>query len=283
MKVFNTEKALQATISLLLKEGKTIGFVPTMGALHAGHISLIKAAKRHCDVVLCSIFVNPTQFDKAEDLEKYPRTETADQALLQAANCDFLFLPTVEEIYPNGKDNYTPPNIGNIVNLQEGKHREGHFDGVMQVVERLLRITLATHLFMGLKDYQQFLICSKMVAARQLNVKMQGMPIIREKDGLAMSSRNVRLSKKGRETALKLSKRLRKSKKLITKHNYQKVEKKAIKYFHQIEEIDLEYFEIVDKTTLLPPKNKDQKENLIALLAAWIDGVRLIDNIFLVS
>lgn len=281
MKVFNTQKALQATISLLLKEGKTIGFVPTMGALHAGHISLIKAAKRHCDVVLCSIFVNPTQFDKAEDLEKYPRTETADQALLQAANCDFLFLPTIEEIYPNGKDNYTPPNIGNIVNLQEGKHREGHFDGVMQVVERLLRITLATHLFMGLKDYQQFLICSKMVAARQLNVKMQGMPIIREKDGLAMSSRNVRLSKEGRETALKLSKRLRKSKKLIAKHNYQKVEKKAIKYFHQIEEIDLEYFEIVDKTTLLPPENKDQKENLIALLAAWIDGVRLIDNIFL--
>lgn len=281
MKVFNTQKALQATISLLLKEGKTIGFVPTMGALHAGHISLIKAAKRHCDVVLCSIFVNPTQFDKAEDLEKYPRTETADQALLQAANCDFLFLPTVEEIYPKGKDNYTPPNIGNIVNLQEGKHRKGHFDGVMQVVERLLRITLATHLFMGLKDYQQFLICSKMVAARQLNVKMQGMPIIREKDGLAMSSRNVRLSKKGRETALKLSKRLRKSKKLIAKHNYQKVEKKAIKYFHQIEEIDLEYFEIVDKTTLLPPENKDQKENLIALLAAWIDGVRLIDNMFL--
>lgn len=281
MKVFNTEKALQATISLLLKEGKTIGFVPTMGALHAGHISLIKAAKRHCDVVLCSIFVNPTQFDKAEDLEKYPRTETADQALLQAANCDFLFLPTVEEIYPNGKDNYTPPNIGNIVNLQEGKHRKGHFDGVMQVVERLLRITLATHLFMGLKDYQQFLICSKMVAARQLNVKMQGMPIIREKDGLAMSSRNVRLSKEGRETALKLSKRLRKSKKLIAKHNYQKVEKKAIKYFHQIEEIDLEYFEIVDKTTLLPPENKDQKENLIALLAAWVDGVRLIDNMFL--
>lgn len=281
MKVFNTEKALQATISLLLKEGKTIGFVPTMGALHAGHISLIKAAKRHCDVVLCSIFVNPTQFDKAEDLEKYPRTETADQALLQAANCDFLFLPTVEEIYPNGKDNYTPPNIGNIVNLQEGKHRKGHFDGVMQVVERLLRITLATHLFMGLKDYQQFLICNKMVAARQLNVKMQGMPIIREKDGLAMSSRNVRLSKEGRKTALKLSKRLRKSKKLIAKHNYQKVEKKAIKYFHQIKEIDLEYFEIVDKTTLLPPENKDQKENLIALLAAWVDGVRLIDNMFL--
>lgn len=281
MKVFNTEKALQATVSPLLKEGKTIGFVPTMGALHAGHISLIKAAKRHCDVVLCSIFVNPTQFDKVEDLEKYPRTETADQALLQAANCDFLFLPTVEEIYPNGKDNYTPPNIGNIVNLQEGKHRKGHFDGVMQVVERLLRITLATHLFMGLKDYQQFLICSKMVAARQLNVKMQGMPIIREKDGLAMSSRNVRLSKKGRETALKLSKRLRKSKKLIAKHNYQKVEKKAIKYFNQIGEIDLEYFEVVDKTTLLPPENKDQKENLIALLAAWIDGVRLIDNMFL--
>ncbi len=281
MKTTNTEKELQKQLIPFIKNHKTIGFVPTMGALHAGHISLINAAKEECDIVVCSIFVNPTQFDKQEDLDKYPITIEADTKLLEEAECDFLILPSVQEVYPNGKDNYTAPDIGEIVNMLEGKHRIGHFEGVMQVVERLLRMTLATHLYMGMKDYQQFLVCSKMTKAVGLDVIMRGMPIVREKDGLAKSSRNVRLTPEGRKLAVQLSKRLKKSKGLLSINNIKRVEKKAIEYFDKIEEINLEYFEIVDKDTLMKPDKKKGKENLIALLAAWIDGVRLIDNMVL--
>jgi len=279
MKTVETEKELQ---NFLLKLGKkTFGFVPTMGALHSGHISLINAARKECDIVICSIFVNPTQFDKQEDLDKYPITIKEDKKLLEEANCDFLIIPSVNEVYPNGKDNYTPPNIGNIVNVLEGKHRKGHFNGVMQVVERLLRMTTATHLYMGMKDYQQFLICSKMTEAVGIEVEMRGMPIIREKDGLAKSSRNVRLTKEGRALAVNLSKRLKKTKTLLYINNVKRLEKKANNFFEKIEGIDLEYFEIVDKNTLMKPTGKNKKENLIALLAAWVDGVRLIDNMVL--
>jgi len=281
MKTTNTEKALQEFLEPFIKNNKTIGFVPTMGALHTGHISLIKAAKKECDIVVCSIFVNPTQFDKQEDLDKYPITIEADSKLLEDAECDFLLLPSVQEVYPNGKDNYTAPNIGEIVNVLEGKHRIGHFEGVMQVVERLLRMTLATHLYMGMKDYQQFLVCSKMTKAVGLEVVMRGMPIVREKDGLAKSSRNVRLTPEGRKIAVQINKRLKKSKGLLSINNLKRVEKKAIENFDKIEGIKLEYFEIVDKDTLMKPDKKKGKENLIALMAAWVDGVRLIDNMIL--
>lgn len=279
MKVFTTEKELHQEISKLLKDNKTIGFVPTMGALHSGHISLINAANDECDFSVCSIFVNPTQFDKQEDLDKYPITIEEDKKLLEAAHCDFLLLPSVAEVYPEGKENYTAPDIGDIVNVLEGKHRIGHFEGVMQVVERLLRMTLATHLFMGMKDYQQFLVCTKMTRAVGLDhVVMRGMPIVREESGLAKSSRNVRLTPEGKLIATKLNKRLQKSRILLYKNNIKRIEKKAKEYFDDIEEIDLEYFEVVDKNTLFKPEGKNKKENLIALLAAWVDGVRLIDN-----
>lgn len=282
MKTFSTEKELQAISAKLLKEGKTIGFVPTMGALHSGHISLIEAANEACDFSVCSIFVNPTQFDKQVDLDKYPITIEADKKLLEAANCDFLLLPSVAEVYPNGKDNYTAPDIGKIVGILEGKHRIGHFEGVMQVVERLLRMTLATDLFMGLKDYQQYLVCSKMTKVVGLDhVKVHGMPIVREKSGLAKSSRNVRLSKDGKELAVNISKRLKKTRVLNYKNNIKRLEKKAEEFFERFPEIELEYFEVVDKNTLMKPTGKDKKENLIALCAAWIDGVRLIDNMVL--
>lgn len=276
MIVVKTEKELQKHLLKLQK--KTIGFIPTMGALHSGHISLVNAARKDCEIVICSVFVNPTQFDKIEDLDKYPITITEDSKLLEEADCDFLLLPSVDEVYPDGKENYIPPNIGKIVNVLEGKHRKGHFNGVMQVVERLLRMTSATHLYMGMKDYQQFLICSKMTLAVGLDVKMVGMPIVREQDGLAKSSRNVRLTEDGRAIAINLSKRLKKTKSLLYLNNIKRLEKKANDYFKKIDDIDLEYFEIVDKDTLMKPTGKNKKENLIALLAAWVDGVRLIDN-----
>lgn len=278
MKTFTTEKELQEVVSKLLKEGKTLGFVPTMGALHSGHISLIQASKDECDFTICSIFVNPTQFDKQEDLDKYPITIEADKALLEAADCDFLLLPSVKEVYPNGKENYTAPEIGEIVNVLEGKHRIGHFAGVMQVVERLLRMTTPTHLYMGLKDYQQFLICSKMTKAVGIDVKMCGMPIIREQNGLAKSSRNVRLSAEGKEIASNINRRLKKSKGLLSINNVKRLEKKANEYFDSLEGLKLEYFEVVDRDTLMKPEGKNKKDNLIALVAAWVEGVRLIDN-----
>lgn len=282
MKTFTSEKELQAEISKLLKDNKTIGFVPTMGALHSGHISLIEASNKACDFTVCSIFVNPTQFDKKEDLDKYPITIDADKKLLEAGNCDFLLLPSVAEVYPEGKENYTAPDIGDIVNVLEGKHRIGHFEGVMQVVERLLRMTLATDLFMGLKDYQQFLICSKMTQAVGLDyVTMHGMPIVREESGLAKSSRNVRLSKEGKEIAANINRRLKKTRVLNFKNNIKRLEKKAEEFFEKYPELELEYFEVVDKNTLMKPTGKNKKENLIALCAAWIGGVRLIDNMIL--
>jgi pantoate--beta-alanine ligase len=281
MKTTTTEKELQELLAPFKKEGKTIGFVPTMGALHSGHISLITAAKKECDIVVCSIFVNPTQFDKEADLVNYPITIEADSKLLSDADCDFLILPSVQEVYPNGKDDYTAPNIGPIVNILEGQHRKGHFNGVMQVVERLLRMTTATHLYMGLKDYQQYLICWKMASAVGLNVEMRGMPIVREEDGLAKSSRNVRLTKEGRKTAVYLSKRLKKTRDLLPINNIKRLEKKAQEFYDKKAGIDLEYFEIVDRDTLMKPNGKSKKDSLIALMAAWVDGVRLIDNMVL--
>lgn len=281
MKTTTTEKELQELLAPFKKEGKTIGFVPTMGALHSGHISLITAAKEECDIVVCSIFVNPTQFDKEADLVSYPITIEADSKLLEEAACDFLLLPSVAEVYPNGKDDYTAPNIGPIVNVLEGKHRKGHFNGVMQVVERLLRMTTASHLFMGLKDYQQYLICWKMASAVGLDVEMRGMPIVREEDGLAKSSRNVRLTPEGRQTAIAISKRLKKTHALLPINNIKRLEKKAKEFFDKEAGIDLEYFEVVDRDTLMKPVGKNKKDNLIALMAAWVDGVRLIDNMVL--
>jgi pantoate--beta-alanine ligase len=281
MKVITTQKELQLFLLPFLKQSNTIGFVPTMGALHSGHISLIAASKNTCDITICSIFVNPTQFDKQEDFDKYPITIDEDKKHLEDANCDVLFLPSVAEIYPDGKDNYTPPNIGEIVNVLEGKHRIGHFQGVMQVVESLLRITTPTHLFMGLKDYQQFMVCTKMTEAVGIKVKMVGMPIIRENNGLAKSSRNVRLSEDGVKIALNISKRLYKTKPLLAINNIKRLEKKAIAFFESIEGLTVEYFEIVDRDTLMKPTGKQKKENLIALCAAWVEGVRLIDNLIL--
>lgn len=281
MKVITTQKELQLFLLPFLKQSNTIGFVPTMGALHSGHISLIAASKNTCDITICSIFVNPTQFDKQEDFDKYPITIDEDKKHLEDANCDVLFLPSVAEIYPDGKDNYTPPNIGEIVNVLEGKHRIGHFQGVMQVVESLLRITTPTHLFMGLKDYQQFMVCTKMTEAVGIKVKMVGMPIIRENNGLAKSSRNVRLSEDGVKIALNISKRLYKTKPLLAINNIKRLEKKAIAFFESIEGLTVEYFEIVDRDTLMKPTGKQKKENLIALCAAWVESVRLIDNLIL--
>ncbi|MGB1247916.1 MAG: pantoate--beta-alanine ligase [Chitinophagales bacterium] len=279
---FDKAAELTAHIAALRNNGKTVGFTPTMGALHNGHLSLIKASKAENDITICSVFVNPTQFDKATDLDKYPRTLEADAKLLESVGCDILFFPSVEEVYPNGTEVKDPPAVGKIVSVMEGEHRIGHFEGMMQVVERLLRITTPHRIYMGLKDYQQFAIVSLMVKVQEIEVEVKGMPIVREDDGLAMSSRNVRLTPKGRkEDALILSKTLLEIK--AQKENYSIPELEGIGRYliNQNEKVRLEYFEIVDTKTLFPVEDIHRKENIIALTSVWVDGIKLLDNMIL--
>jgi pantoate--beta-alanine ligase len=263
------------------KQRLKIGFVPTMGALHSGHISLIKASKKQADITVCSIFVNPTQFNDPTDFAKYPSTLSSDIELLEAAGCDVLFLPSVAEIYPNGTVIKREINFGFMADTLEGEHRPGHFQGMAQVVERLLRIVKPDLLFMGLKDYQQQMIVGELITKKKLATKLIACPTERERDGLAKSSRNIRLDEKSRKIAIKLSKALKQAKqkvKLKTK-SIADVQALISAQLSAHQDISLEYFTIRNAKTLAIPKSK--REKLVALVAAKIGGVRLIDNMFL--
>jgi len=263
------------------KAGLKIGFVPTMGALHSGHISLIKASKRQADLTICSIFVNPTQFNDPTDFANYPITLSLDIALLEAAGCDVLFLPAVPEIYPDGTSLKTPTHFGFLAETLEGEHRPGHFQGMAQVVERLLRILKPDLLFMGLKDYQQQLIVGELITQKNLPIKLVACPTEREKDGLARSSRNVRLNEHSRAVAVQLSKALKKAKQQIRlkTSSIAEIEARVAAQLAAHPDIQVEYFAIRNAKNLRVPKTK--REKLVALVAAQIGGVRLIDNMFL--
>lgn len=259
--------------------GKTIAFVPTMGALHPGHISLVKAAKEKADIVVCSIFVNPTQFNKKEDLLKYPRTIEADSKLLDAVSCDILFMPSVKEMYPKGTSNgFEAPNLGNILKVLEGEFRPGHFEGMMQVVSLLLDKVDCDHLYMGLKDYQQFAICSLMIKAQKRKLEIHGMPTIRESSGLAMSSRNERLSTEGRKKAARIFASLQWLKENKELLSIKDLRQGAIDRIERASGMQVEYLEIVDKVVLTPTEDKN---NWIVLCAVWLENIRLIDNLIL--
>ncbi|MEZ4979003.1 MAG: pantoate--beta-alanine ligase [Chitinophagales bacterium] len=259
--------------------GKTIAFVPTMGALHLGHISLVKAAKEKADIVVCSIFVNPTQFNKQEDLLKYPRTIDADSKLLKAVSCDVLFIPSIKEMYPKGTNNgFQAPDLGNILDILEGEFRPGHFEGMMQVVSLLLDKVNCDHLFMGLKDYQQFAICSLMIKAQKRKLEIHGMPTIRESSGLAMSSRNERLSAEGRKKAASIYASLNWVKENKDQLQIENLKQGAIERIESQDGMQVEYLEIVDKDLLRPSQDK---KNWIVLCAVWLENIRLIDNLIL--
>lgn len=276
MKIYKTSKYLSTYIEKLKANGLTVGFVPTMGALHEGHISLVQAAKKECDVVVCSVFVNPTQFNNTADLDKYPRTTEYDTAVLKMAYCDIMYLPEVKDIYPENTNNASIPKVGNILHLLEGHFRPGHFEGMMQVVEILLNKVSPHKLYMGLKDYQQYMIVCKMVDYLKMPVEVKGMPTIREKDGLAMSSRNRRLTAKGRKKALAIYKALSYAKENISSYSVADLETKCKQIIENEANGKIEYFTIVDKFSF---EKSNQKNNLIALTATWVDGVRLIDNL----
>ena len=256
---------------------KTIGFVPTMGALHQGHLSLIELAKQYNDQVACSIFVNPSQFNDPKDLEKYPRTLKADIELLEQVNCDVLFSPEVKEIYADNEQWHL--DIGELEYLLEGKFRPGHYQGVTQVVYKLFNIVNPDTAFFGQKDYQQFLVISKMVQLLHMPVKLVMCPIKREADGLAMSSRNIHLTPDDRKHALILSKTLSWVKDNFDRQQIPELINNAEQMIGAEAGVEPEYFEIADGDTLHPAD--ENTTNIIALVAAKVGKTRLIDNVIL--
>ena len=277
MKIFETKTDLTAFLSSIKKEGKSIGFVPTMGALHQGHLSLVKQAKKN-DIAIVSIFVNPTQFDNPEDLGNYPKTLKKDIQLLESVNCDVLFIPSVEEIYAKNI-NSEKFNFDGLEHQMEGEFRDGHFDGVGTIVKALFEIITPNKAYFGKKDFQQLQIVKKMVEKHKLPVKVKGCTIYRENDGLAMSSRNTRLTKKHREAAPFIYKILKKAKKKMLKKSAKKVTKWVKKQFDKNPLLELEYFTIADEDTLQTINSIKPNKKYRAFIAVFAGDIRLIDNL----
>ena len=278
MKVFTSKDDIKSFLSLLKKESKTIGFVPTMGALHKGHLSLIEMAKKNNDVVVTSIFVNPTQFDNSEDLTNYPKTIENDTKLLKSVNCDILFFPSVKEIYASNviSEEF---DFDGLEHQMEGRFREGHFNGVGTIVKTLFNIIKPDKAYFGQKDFQQLQIIKKLVEKYNLNIQILGCPIFREEDGLAMSSRNTRLLKEHRKAAPFIYKTLKKAKKKFKSKSAKKVSKWVTKQFMKNPLLELEYFTIAKEKDLSPIKKKKKKEKYRAFIAVFAGDIRLIDNI----
>ena len=265
------------------KNNKKIGFVPTMGALHQGHLSLIEKSQTENDITVCSIFVNPTQFNEADDFKKYPRTVTSDINLLEKSNTDLLFLPEVVEVYPKGTESDPVYDFEYLETVMEGAHRPGHFKGVAQVVARLLEIVQPDKLYLGQKDYQQCLILQKLInEILKWDIQIKVCPIIREDNGLAMSSRNARLSTDERAKAGAISQTLLFIKEQAGKKPLFQVKKEAMEKLKSVDIIgEVEYLEIADADTLKDVKEWDDSQNLIACVAVRVGDIRLIDNMFI--
>lgn len=281
MILFKKAQSLTEYLQKLKSQNVSAGFVPTMGALHNGHISLIKKAKEICDVVVCSVFVNPVQFNNKTDFEKYPVTIEQDILLLEENKTDILFLPSVEEIYPNGTDKLQHFDLDYLENILEGLYRPGHFQGVCNVMHRLLNIVKPGKLFLGQKDYQQTLVLKKMMQSFHADTKILIEETLREKDGLAMSSRNMRLSNDARKKATAIFKSLQYIKENIAKEDFETLKKSAQKIITDNGFDKIDYIEIANAETLLPEKKFEKNKRIIALAAAFIEDVRLIDNIII--
>lgn len=263
-------------------EGKRVGFVPTMGALHEGHLSLVKAARQQCDLVVVSIFVNPTQFNDPKDFERYPRTVNADVELLANNGCDYIFVPeSVAQIYPEGYSPFTL-DLGLIADVMEGKHRPGHFNGVLNVVYQLFSIVEPSKAFFGLKDYQQYLVIRELIRQKQLPIELIGMPTSRTDSGLARSSRNKLLSEEEREIALQIYQSLQQARGAFGTKTVAEIEQDALQFYAERSDFTLEYFEIADGDTLAPLSgNGEASKNPMAFIATKLGNIRLIDNLFL--
>jgi len=279
MRVFKTINSIGSKLSIIDKK-KTLGLVPTMGALHEGHLSIVKRAKKENDYVIVSIFVNPTQFDKEEDLLKYPNTVKTDLKLLEDLQCDFVFMPKIEEIYANNivSDSF---DFDNLDKAMEGAFRKGHFDGVATIVKKLFNITHPNNAYFGEKDFQQLQIIKKMVEIESIPIQVIACEIYREDDGLAMSSRNLRLSPKQRNAAPLIYKTLLESIELIHEKDIGFIKTFVKNNIESNEFLELEYFEIADIETLIPATEIIHDKKYRAFISAFAGPIRLIDNIAL--
>jgi len=279
MQIFQSGNELNSALNELRNRGKTIGFVPTMGALHPGHISLVKKAKSETDFVVVSIFVNPTQFNNSSDLEKYPRIPEKDVPMLKAAGGDFLFMPSVEEMYPEGAiSSATVLPLGSLGEVMEAKHRPGHFNGVITIVRKLFVMVGPCRAYFGQKDFQQLAVVRFLVKHESLPVEIISCPIVREEDGLAMSSRNMRLTPEQRKSALVLSRALRAVEREWKTKSIAELHELVTAVMNEEPSVKMEYFEIADRDTLLPVT---EKKNAVACIAANVGEIRLIDNVIL--
>ncbi|WP_010135560.1 pantoate--beta-alanine ligase [Ochrovirga pacifica] len=278
MKVFAVKELANLHIQNLKKSGNRIGLIPTMGALHQGHISLIERAKEENDVVVVSIFVNPTQFNNPEDLQKYPRTLEADLEKLSATDCDLVFAPQAEEMY-QADETAELFDFAGLDKEMEGKFRDNHFNGVGTILKKLFSVLIPNNAYFGEKDFQQLQIVKKLVNITQQPVNIVGCPIHREADGLAMSSRNMRLTTEHRASAPFIYQTLLAAQKKVTNHTPKEIEQWVVEKFNKHNNLVLEYFSIADEATLKPIDNFNNSSKYRAFIAVFAGEIRLIDNL----
>jgi pantoate--beta-alanine ligase len=279
MRIITTVKELESSVALLRNENKVIGLVPTMGALHAGHASLVKRSVEENDVTIVSVFVNPTQFNDPNDLKNYPRTLDADCELLEQLGVDYVFAPTVEEIYPAPDTRvFSYPPIDTVM---EGARRPGHFNGVCQIVSKLFYMTQPDVAYFGEKDFQQVAVIRAMVADLRLPIKLRSCPIVREKSGLAMSSRNTLLTAHERDIAVHISKVLFESQTFAKTHTVKETQETVVSALNTVNGLSVEYFHIVNGTTLQKVYTRDDADDIVGCITVFCGQrpVRLIDNI----
>lgn len=278
MKIIRTVKELKDAVNALKAEGKSVGLVPTMGALHDGHISLVEQARRDNDAVVVSVFVNPTQFNNPDDLRTYPRTEDADCRRLEAAGVDFAFIPSVEEMYPEPDTRVF--ELGDVAAVMEGAMRPGHFNGVAQVVSRLFAMVNPDRAYFGEKDFQQIAVIRRMVELEKFAIEIVSCPIKRESDGLAMSSRNVRLSARQREVAPNIYRILKDSVEAKASGlSLEETKRKVIEEINAYPEMEVEYYEIVNADDMQPVGDWNDCRQAVGCITVYLGDVRLIDNI----
>ena len=279
MKIFNEIGPFRTYLKEITASGRTVGLVPTMGALHHGHISLIEAAKKANDITICTIYVNPTQFNNAKDLLKYPRTLEHDVAMLEDASCDILLVPNDAEMYRDKP--LVKFDFGHLDKVMEGEFRPGHFSGVALVVSKLFHICEPNRAYFGQKDWQQLTIIRRLVNELKFNIEIVCIPIAREPDGVAMSSRNQRLTPEFREQAPILYQTLRLAGSRLRREQVETVKKAVREAIESHSDIKVEYFEVTDPVNLTPIIRVDNDTEAMLFIAAFAGEVRLIDNLFL--
>jgi len=280
MLIFHKVSDIRKWLDQQVLAGQSVGFVPTMGALHQGHLSLIDQSRERTEVTVSSIFVNPTQFNDPKDFEKYPVTIQQDIQLLIKTGCDILFLPSASEIYPNGTAHLPHYELGYLETVLEGKYRPGHFQGVCQVVHRLLEIVQPNLLFLGQKDFQQCMVIKKLIEQTGLSTQVQIIPTLRENDGLAMSSRNMRLSETERANATSIHQALLQMKGQLQQGSVLKLKQKTTDFLKN-KGFRVDYAELAKADTLDLVDEWNGQDKLVALIAAYLNEVRLIDNMIL--